>query len=299
MNKFVLFLLIISLVNCSQKQSAKDSTLSKESLQDRPLPFKPELTPKGMLIHGGSFSPDLKTYLFTLSDTQYQRFDVWMIEQTDGKWSEPKRAFFNSEFSEHGARYAPDGKALYFSSTRPTGKEGFAETWHIWRSEKQQSGWSEPSLVDIPNLRDKSVSHPSITESGTLYFHVSQPDYSEMTLYMAQEHDGKFREAQKLAITQNGLNCTPFVSADGQTLIYAAIGNQLDLMLSRKTADGVWGKPMILDKQINTNGQGNPYLTPDGKYLFYATGTETQDGKEPDWQVNRVDLSIRLTTEND
>lgn len=294
-----MFFILLLALSCSGKKSNGILHPFGESLpHDAPHPFKPELTPNGMIIHGGSFSPDLQTYLYTLSDAQYQRFDVWMIERADDTWSQPKKAFFNSEFNEHGARLSPDGKTLYFSSTRPTGIEGVAETWHIWKSEKGQNGWSEPTFVDIPNLRNKGMSHPSITASGALYFHSNNPDYSEMTLYTAQLKGDDFGEAKKLAITENSLACTPFVTADGQTLIYAAIGNRLDLMISIKTADGEWGKPVILDKRINTNGQGNPYLTPDGKHLFYTTGTEPEVGESPDWQVNRVNFSLTIAKEN-
>lgn len=295
--KKALFIIItISLAaSCKSKRSEDVANPLGENLPGQfSIPFKPELTSDGMIMHGGSFSPGLKTYLYTVSDAQYARFDVLTIERVGNQWSEPENAFFNSEFSEHGAKFSPDGKTLYFSSTRPTGIAGIPDTWHIWKSERQNGGWSEPEFIDIPNLRDKLVSHPSITRSGTLYFHVSNLDYSEMTLYVSQWSDGKFGEARKLNITENSLACTPFVSADGQTLIYAAIGNQLDLMISHKTAEGEWGKPVSPDKSINTNGQGNPYLTPDGKYLFYTTGTEVQAGQNPDWQIKWVSTKLLL-----
>lgn len=298
MTKLLLLLLtFILMISCSPKK-ADHSSLLEESPKNLPLPFKPELIPEGKIIHSGSLSPDLTTYLYTLSDARYQRFDVYTIERTNDGWTRSKEAFFNSGFNEHGAKFSPDGNTIYFTSTRPTGIAGVADTWHIWKSEKQQNGWSKPTFVDIPNLRDKLVSHPSITESGTLYFHASNPDYSEMTIYSAQSTAGKFGDAQKLTITENNLACTPFVTADGQMLIYAAIGNQLDLMISRKTTEGDWSKPVPLDEQINTSGQGNPYLTSDDKYLFYTTGTEPKAGQNPDWQVNWVDLSMILATEN-
>ena len=33
-----------------------------------------------------------------------------------------------------------------------------------------------------------------------------------------------------------------------------------------------WINTKILNKDINNNGQGNPYVTPDNKFLFYTTG---------------------------
>ena len=43
-----------------------------------------------------------------------------MIKKVDGIWSSPKEAFFNSDYSEHGMSFSPDGNTMYFSSTRPT-----------------------------------------------------------------------------------------------------------------------------------------------------------------------------------
>lgn len=299
MIKLALLLLSFALlVNCSPKKPADYAGLPEEPPKGMPLPFKPELIPEGMIIHSGSFSPDLNAFFYTLSDARYERFDVYIIEKAGDRWTNSKEAFFNSGFNEHGAKFSPDGQAIYFTSTRPTGIAEVADTWHIWKSEKQEIGWSTPTFVDIPNLREKLVSHPTITKSGTLYFHASNLDYSEMTLYSAQPAAGKFGEAHKLAITENSLACTPFVTANGQMLIYAAIGKQLDLVISKKTTEGDWSQPVPLDKDINTHGQGNPYLTPDGKYLFYTTGTEPKPGQHPDWQVNWVDLSMTLAKEN-
>lgn len=289
---------IICITTCSPDKHVNESPFEGKSPQESPLPFRPELTPEGMIIHGGSFSPDLNTYLYTLSDAGYNRFDTYIIKKEEGGWTEPEKAFFNSDFNEHGAKYSPDGKTIYFTSTRPTGIEGMPDTWHIWRTEKTADSWSAPVFVDIPNLRDKSVSHPAITASGRLYFHVSNPDYSEMTLYSAQQNGSGFREAQKLSVTQNSLACTPYISADGQTLIYAEISNQLNLVISKKNSEGNWSQPVLLNKEINTHGQGNPYLTSDGEYLFYTTGTAPTAGKTPDWQVNWVNLSLVLPKEN-
>ncbi|MGK0220723.1 MAG: hypothetical protein ACI9HE_004235, partial [Planctomycetota bacterium] len=44
-----------------------------------PLLFEPARASSGLLIHGGCFSPDLTEFLFTVSDAEFQRFDVMLI----------------------------------------------------------------------------------------------------------------------------------------------------------------------------------------------------------------------------
>ena len=70
--------------------------------------------------------------------------------------------------------------------------------------------------------------------------------------------------------------CTPFVSPNEDYLIFATIGEQLDLYISYKDTSGNWSNPKRLNDTINNLSQGNPYVTTDGKYLFYTVGGEKQ-----------------------
>lgn len=263
---------------------------------DNPIEFRESFVPDDKLIHKGIFSPDLEEYFYTISDKGFERFDVYVIKKCDGKWSEPEKAFFNSKYSEHGMSFSPDGNTIYFSSTRPTNSKGIPETWHIWRSDKVAGKWSEPAFVDFPNLQDKLVSHPTVTSSGTLYFHVSELDYSKMNIYHSKQVNGSYQNAEKTKIpvmSQVG-NCTPYVSPEEDYLIFASIGNQLDLIISYNDGAGNWINTRKLNDKINRFGQGNPYVTPDNKFLFYTSGNNVGEK----WKVNWVNIEAELKTTN-
>ena len=51
--------------------------------------------------------------------------------------------------------------------------------------------------------------------------------------------------------------CTPFFSPNEDFLIFASIGNQLDLMICFNNGDGEWINTKKLDTATNDNGQGN------------------------------------------
>ncbi len=267
-----------------------DLALNKMFLQtsvpnEEPVIFKPELVPQDMLLHSGIFSPDLREYYYTVSDKYFQQFDVYLIRQINGAWTEPEVAFFNSEYFEHGTSFSPDGEFVYFSSTRPVAIEGVASSWHIWRCKKVDGGWSPPEFVDIPNMRQNLVSHPTLTKDGTLYFHAGNVDYSEISIYSAKNVSDGFAEVVKLPPTINLPGkpcCTPYVAPDESFLLFEAVP---DLYVSFLQDGDTWGEAQLLPKAINTDGRGNPYMTPDGKFLFYAAGKDPNPDEIANWSI--------------
>lgn len=178
MRKFSTFIFLIAvLLSCKTEiENSKTKFLVDEIPNGIPIDFKQKIIPKNKLIHKGTFSPNLEEYYYTISDKNYEQFNVYVIKKYNGKWSEPNNAFFDSKYNEHGMSFSPDGNSIYFSSTRPVNIDGIPSTWHIWKSDKTNGKWDKPKFVDIPNLRNKLVSHPTITTSGTIYFHSSNLD---------------------------------------------------------------------------------------------------------------------------
>lgn len=176
----LIFCLVMSLMSCRNKMEADERRyLIREIPGDTPADFMPELIPDHALVHKGIFTPDLQEYYYTVSDKNFEQFDVYVIRKEEEKWSAPQKAFFNSDHSEHGMSFSPDGNTVYFGSTRHVPVAGVALTWHIWSSERIDGKWAVPTYVDIPNLRDKLVSHPILTHKGNLYFHAANIDYGK------------------------------------------------------------------------------------------------------------------------
>lgn len=291
-----LVLLFLSLLVACQTPNYEDSFFLTEHLPgDQPLPFNSSLVPEHSIIHRGVFSNDLEQYYMAISDTAYSNFTVLVSNRQYGEWAEPSAAFFNSEYSEHGMSFSPNGETLLFSSTRPVRQEGIPDTWHLWMSKKTNGQWTEPSFIDVPNLRNKLLSHPSLAPDGTLYFHASELDYSNMGLYYAEWKDGQYQPAQKIEFTtlKEMALCTPYLSANGDYLIFATVGTSLDLYSSKSTGLNQWSAPVKLSSAINQNGQGNPYLIPDMKQLFFAS----DDSKY--WNVKWVSTQSFIDLQHD
>ncbi|WP_430412628.1 TolB family protein [Kordia sp.] len=293
MKKLLLILLLMTVfMSCENKaENSNVKFLVNKVPNNIPIDFMQQLVPENQLIHKGIFSPNLDEYYYVISDQNFEQFNIYVIKKHNGKWSEPESAFINSTYNEHGMSFSPDGNSLYFSSTRPTSIAGMPQTWHIWKTDKVNGKWGTPVFVDIPNLRNKLVSHPTITNSGTLYFHVSNLDYSKMDIYHAALINGNYSNAEKTAITGSSKagNCTPYVSPKEDYLIFAAIGDSLELMISFSDGNGGWENTKKLNTNINTNGQGNPYVTPDNAFLFFTTGNS-----ETKWSVKWVAIESEL-----
>lgn len=268
----------------------KQKYLTQQIPENTPISFSPVGQLEGVITHQGVFAPNLETYYFAVSDPGFAQFNVMEISKQGSRWSEPRAATFNSTFNEHGLSFSADGQTLFFSSTRPVPDKTIPDTWHIWKVTEEGGKWGEPIPVDIPNLRQKLVSHPSIAADGTLYFHSSNLDYSEMGIYVVEpSEEGGYLPAQKLQVEGVGNQqiCTPYIDPAERFILFALVGEQLELVVSRRTASGKWGELQNLPAIINTGGQGNPQITPDGEFLFYAVG----DYQKGEGQIKWVSLA--------
>jgi hypothetical protein len=277
------------------KQYIAEAQFGISPPQNSPLTFLPQLIPAGKIAHAGIFSPDLRDFYYTLSDTNFSQFDVLTVSRQDKGWSQPREAFFNSSYMEHGVHFTVDKKWAYFSSNRPSGKPGMLEDWKIWRCASVDDAWGEPELVDVPGMEQRVMSHPSVTHSGRLYFHSYHPDFTDMTLFSSEIQDDGFEPAIRVTLPgwENQKALTAFITPDESYLLFT---KKFDDFLTHEiyissSINGDWGTPTRLPDSINRNNLGNPYITPDGNYLFYAAGVWTSDAPAHDWVIKWVDCN--------
>ena len=298
MKAFLCTILITALLGCASEGRREPPSalyLGEEPPTDRPKLFRPEIIPEGQLAHAGVFTPDMQEYYCSLSDATFDEFTVVSIRRSGEGWTEPEPAFFNSPYKEHGVHFTMDGQWAYFSSTRPTPSQAEApeaqEFWRIWRSRKTAEGWSEAELVEIPGMEGRTYSHPSVARSGRIYFHSYLPDFSDMALFFADPTEGGgFHRAEKVALPEgaNANTLTPYVASDESYLLFTTWYQTYYVTSIAHRNEGAWQAPQSLGEAVNTRNLGNPFVTPDGKYLFFATGDWPQDAPAHDWVIRWV-----------
>jgi len=246
---------------------------------------------------GGAFSPDGNEFYFTKLNptTTFPRISMLCVSHwRGGKWGVPEVLPFSGINLDFPARLSPDGKTLYFSSSRPvpgSDAHGFA----IWKVAKTESGWGTPDALPEPvNLRDGHSSWgPSVTRDGTLYFASDRDPSGRSQIYRAKWSGEKYETPEKLGAEVNSEfnDSEPFVSADESLLFFLSSGEEVppfrhrpdtlytggfpyargDIYVSKRV-QGNWGKAEHLGRGVNSVAdEGPPALTPDGKFLIFSS----------------------------
>lgn len=211
-----------------------------------PVPFEPKNIGAGVNSEAPEYFPTLTVdqtqLLYTRRVTTrngYQHEDFYVSTDNHGYWDtgEPMPPNINTPNNEGAPTFAPDGRTLIFvGCTDP--RYGYGEgrrgygSCDLFVTEKVGDKWLDP--INLPG-----------------------------------------------AVNSRNWETQPSLSSDGKTL-YFIRGNVKssggrnkrngDIYVSRKAADGSWGKPVKLPDNINTNAsEASVLIHPDGKTLYFAS----------------------------
>jgi hypothetical protein len=268
---------------------------------------EPELFAEGVVSTeqdeiNGSFSPDGTEYYFARVNpyTTSPHWGVLFVTRyRDGAWTAPEVLKISGRGLDLSPRVSPDGRTLYFSSSRPAPGSS-ARVLRIWAADRAGSGWGEPRALPPPVNTEKDWNFsPSVTSDGTLYF-ASTRDGSEHThVYRARRAGGggtaAYAQPERLGpeVNSDVNEADPFVSPDERILVFSATGDgpptdrdrpetvqgggvryaRGDLYASTSSGPGGrWTPARHLEHGVNTFAdEASPSLTPDGRFLFFTS----------------------------
>lgn len=258
-----------------------------------------------------TFAPDGKTAYFTRrAKGEVQK--IYVSEFRDGGWSEPRLAPFSTDRDE-SPLLTPDGKTLYFSSTRPIPDRPSKGKFdmNVWKASKSDAGWSAPvPLAEAINkIQPENEEFPTASESLsstidgiTFYYGTKKVGAKGIDLYRTQLRHGEFSESEKLTGEINSdavWESSPSLSPDGNYLffnIYGANGGfgKEDIYVSRKTPDG-WSKPRNLGPLINSGtDEANARFSRDGRYFFYSRDDRKSETADEDWNLYFIETAALM-----
>ncbi|MEO8201227.1 MAG: hypothetical protein ABI679_11945 [Gemmatimonadota bacterium] len=268
-----MLLLFLGLAGCSHP--LVQSTL--------PVADTVQVLSPGIISTGREFAAtfllDGRTILFTRSDSVTRRVHIFSSRQSDGHWQSAAPVNFSGEgWSDLDPSVSPDGRRLYFVSTRPRphAEAGARSDMEIWYADKTDSGWSEPQWLEVLGSSAKEGS-PTVDRDGTVCFFSDRdgPPGSNAIFCSTRTGSGLSRPARLNAQVNAGPSDTsPFLAPDGRTLLFystrAGGAGQADLYASFKTGSE-WGAAINLGPQVNTAAfEYNPVISRDGSTLIFG-----------------------------
>lgn len=233
------------------------------------------------------FSPDGNEVYWALQMTfPGEKFPygggLMMMKRVNGRWAAPHWAPFSGPGGNYDVPFvAPDGKRIYFISSRPLPGETQGGREKIWYTDRTAASWSEPRPLD-PNVNSIHMYGAfSLDREGNVYFGGQSPDSrGKSDIYLARVKDGKYEKPVNLGEPINSAleENSPFIAPDGNYLLFS---RQDDLWASfQGPEDGAWSEPIKLGPEVNTpSTESSPMVTADGKYLFFLSSRNGWDGQ--------------------
>jgi outer membrane protein OmpA-like peptidoglycan-associated protein len=183
----------------------------------------------------------------------------------------------NTPQNEGTISLSSDGQYIFFTGcNRPDG-EGSCD---LYFSALDGDTWRKPQNLGFPINTRAWDSQPSVSFDGkTLYFSSARPGgFGESDLWYSTYSKGKWSAPINLGpeINTTGSEQAPFIAKDDQTLYFISDGHdgmgEMDIFMSRRQADGSWGKAMNLGYPINTHQQEMCIsISADGETAYIAS----------------------------
>jgi ankyrin repeat protein len=247
-----------------------------------PIMFAPGIISTASHEFSTCFSPDGKEIYYARRIPELRDQAVIMVSKlVNGSWTEPTIApFVNNEFT-YEPFVTPDNKRLYFQCGRVIGGALQMFTLYVDRTE---NGWSEIKDPGDPFNPMKTM-HISVTNNGTIYTtdisgggsfrtNAGPTNQGSECLGLLKAVNGKYDKIEKLGPPLNKYPNSqhPWIAPDESYILYtvAESGQQgkSRIYFSEKGKDCNWAEPK--EVHLGING-GQPFVTPDGKYLFFTS----------------------------
>ncbi len=232
----------------------------------------------------GAFDYARNDFYFVRSSREFRGWRIMVSHCGKQGWETPIDASFAGDGVEADPFITPDGKWLYFISTRSTDGQRHADL-DIWRVARAANGqWGEPERLPEPVNSRGYEWFPRPAPDGWLYFGSNRPGgLGKTDIWRArQDNQGKWTvENAGPAINTAGDEYEPLPSPDGHRLLVAADGYYVSQL-----ENGRWMPKTKLGPDVNVNGSEiGATFSPSGKSLLFARDTKgSQSGEFFLWQ---------------
>ncbi len=234
-----------------------------------PSVFAPGVVSTPFIDAAASFSPDGKTVYFC-QGTKY--LTICSSQFKNGKWNLPVVLPFSGKWKDWDPFFSPDGKQLFFVSNRPqtdTSKISGSHLWYV--NYVVNNKWSPARLVAGDFNTDGTDNYaPTVSYNHSLFFcSMDRDGHKGMASFYTPWLGDHYGQPVYLALNGSEETMDPFISPDEQYIIFAS-GNDLYICCRNKEK---WLPGKKLGSNVNNgDANSNPYVSGDGKTLYYTSG---------------------------
>jgi len=285
---FIGFIFSIMFFLCNCTREGDFPVLKGPYLGQKPPGMTPKIFAPGIISTseytelGCTFSPDGKEFYFTRYTPDR---NIWVCRLKDEVWQKPEPASFNSDYREISPHITADGNMLFFGSTRPhPQRRGDPKDWSMWVSMRYSNEWGEPHYIGTGIY---------VTSSKTGNIYLNYFAKGDAVIGQTKFVKGGFSEIKTLEGDMNSpyLDIHPCIAPDESYIIFESNRpgshrgeNTFDLYICYKIENGTWSKAINIGKVLETKaGSTLPYISPDGKYLFYNSISDTGKNSDIFW----------------
>lgn len=226
-----------------------------------------------------TFTADGREMYFFRSDPAFRTYRLYWSQCEANGWSLPMPVPFAAPppAIESDPGITPDGKRLYYISTRHApGSDDF----DIWYVDRVDDGWGPPQRLPAPVNSTASELLPRADASGNLYFGSARDGgHGGGDIYVASQHDGQWQVANVGApVSTAAFEYEAEISRGGRTMVVVADrGDRSHLYHFEKTGDS-WVERESIPAKPDVFQVG-PLLSPQATRLLFAQADTKRSGE--------------------
>jgi hypothetical protein len=266
---------VVSMAIAAALASAAAPALAAERVE----PWTPRGISSPQFESHGAFDPRNGDFYFVRSSPTFEGWRILASRCSADGWTPPQPPPFAGDGVEADPWFTPDGRMLYFISTRTT--DGInKKDLDLWRVERDADGrWGTPQRLPAPVNSSAQEWFPRLARDGWLYFGSSRPGgFGKTDIWRAREKDGTWIvENAGASINGPGDEYEPLPSPDGSWMLLE--GNDAYYRV-RRDGDS-WLPREKLPIEINANGSEiGATFSPSGRTVLFARDTKGKKSGE-------------------
>lgn len=281
-NIFII-VVMVAMSTVVMTEERKFSKLTGPYLGQKPPGLKAEPFAPGIVntddhdFHSDFYFDDQFFIFYRKKRGMQSRILVTMVKE--GVWTPLKESVHQGKPWYHNYPFAKNGQVIYFAWRGPVGDIHASYDLNIWVVVKKATGWSKPELLKSPVNTSSYDTWASAAKNRNIYFFSGRDGgFGRSDVYRSKFVNDGHPEVENLGKTINTeyTDNDPFIAPDEEYLIFCSnrpgTMGKLDMYIAFMGQNGSFGKPVNMGSAVNgAANEERPFVTPDGKYLFFTT----------------------------